>query len=90
MEIIKHKNKLIAEIHFLTNKKEIKNKNVIKVIKDSLLKCYEELPIINKKVVDVGTVVPLSTGTPNWRLSGCANVLLPADTKVNFRPAASL
>jgi uncharacterized protein YjaZ len=51
VKIIKNKNKkTIAEIHFLTDRKKIKNRAVINIIKKSLLRCYYEIPILNKKV----------------------------------------
>lgn len=50
MEKIKINNKLIAEIHFLTDKKEIKNKEVVKIIKDVISKCNKHLPLMNKKI----------------------------------------
>lgn len=50
MEIIKHKNKKIAEIHFLTDKREIKNSETVKIIKNTLFKCYNQIPILNKKI----------------------------------------
>ena len=50
MEVIKKGVKRIAEIHFLTDKKEIKNNEVISIIRDTLLKCYIELPLTNKKI----------------------------------------
>lgn len=50
MEIVRTGNKKIAEIHYLTDRKEIKNSLVSNIIRETLLKCYKELPIENKKV----------------------------------------
>ncbi len=50
MEVIKNKNKKIAEIHFLTDKKDIKNSEVVGIIKNTFLKCFNEIPIFNKKI----------------------------------------
>jgi len=51
MDIIKTKNgKVISKIHFLTDKKVIKNKSVEDIIKKSLLKCYKVIPTHGKKV----------------------------------------
>lgn len=51
MEVIKNKNKRnIAEVHFLTRQKEIKNEAVSKIIKGALLKCYNEISVLNKKI----------------------------------------
>ena len=51
MKLIKNKDKkTIAEIHFLTDKREIKNKEIVKIINITLIKCYKELPLLNKKM----------------------------------------
>ncbi|MEX0920213.1 MAG: DUF2268 domain-containing putative Zn-dependent protease [Candidatus Pacearchaeota archaeon] len=49
-EIKSDKGVLVAEIHFLTDRKEIKNSKVTRLIKEALLKCYKEIPLKNKKV----------------------------------------
>jgi uncharacterized protein YjaZ len=52
MDTIKsHDGKIIAEIHFLTEDKKIKNKETIKIVKDTLIRCYKEIPITDKKIV---------------------------------------
>ena len=51
VHIVKNKDKkTVAEICFLTDRKQINNKKVIEMIKKSLLKCYLEVPLHNKKV----------------------------------------
>ena len=51
-------NKVIAEIHFLTDKKEIKNKHVIKIIEKTLIKGSSEIPLLNKKIAVFSTKDP--------------------------------
>ena len=51
MYLVKTKNKkIIAEIHFLTKNKKINNNSVVKLISSCLLKCYSEIPLLNKKI----------------------------------------
>ena len=51
-------NKVIAEIHFLTDKKGIRNKQVINIIEKALVKCYSEIPLLNKKIAVFSTNDP--------------------------------
>lgn len=58
MEIVKIKGKKVAEIHFLTDKKNIKNVEVVKTIRTALEACYKEIPVHDKFISLIHTMDP--------------------------------